>query len=127
VKRILVGCNFTKTYASKVKLELLIGNFQDRAYIGGEAPSGDRIPNSTSSYPGSKFIQAHVGQVFYLRDAMVEILYTLESYAPGDLTYYNTPSLIFTVELAGQTFNFLGDAPNDACKIAHAMYGYDKF
>lgn len=116
---------FTKTYASKVKLELLIGNFPDIAYIGGEAPSGDRIPNSTNSYPGSKFIQAHVGQVFHLRDAMVEILYTLESYAPGDLTYYNTSSLIFTVELAGQTFNFLGDASNDACKIAHAMYGKD--
>ncbi len=117
---------FTKTYASKVKLELLIGNFPDRAMLsGGESPSGDRIPKSTSSYPGSKWIQAHVGQVFHLRDATVEILYTLESYAPGDLTYYNTSSMIFTVELAGQTFNFLGDASNDACKIAYSMYGED--
>ena len=115
---------FTKNYASKVKLELLIGNFPDRAVLtGGGAPSGDRIPSSTSSYPGSKWIQAHVGQVFYLRDATVEILYTLESYAPGDLAWYNTSSLIFTVELAGQTINFLGDASNDSCKIVYDMYG----
>ncbi len=115
---------FTKNYASKVKLELLIGNFPDRAVlVGGGAPSGDRIPNSTVSYPGSKWIQAHVGQVFHLRDAEVEILYTLESYAPGDLAYYNTASLIFTVKLGGQTLNFLGDASNDSCKIVYTMFG----
>lgn len=117
---------FTKRYASRVKLELLIGNFPDRAVLfDGEGPSGDRIPASTASYPGSKWIQAHVGQVFHLRDAKVEILYTLESYAPRDLAYYNTSSMVFTVELADQTFNFLGDASNDACKIVYEMYGTD--
>lgn len=115
---------FTKNYASKVKLELLIGNFPDRALLAdGEAPSGDRIPDSTTSYPGSKWIQAHVGQVFYLRDAKIEILYTLESYAPKALDYYNTSSIIFTVELGGQTLLMLGDASQDACKITYQMYG----
>ena len=114
---------FTKSYASKVKLELIVGNFPSREKVGTATTRGDRIPPTTASYPGSKFIQAHVGQEYYLRDAKIEMLYTLESYAPRDLSIYNTTSLIFTVELGGQIFLMLGDATQDACMIAYQMYG----
>ena len=59
---------------------------------------------------------------FFLRDAKVEILYTLESLAPAEFTY-NTSSLIFKLELGGQTFLMLADATQDACRIAYSMYG----
>ena len=107
--------SFTKIYASKVKLELLIGNFPseqtkvDNGMGAGAGPSGGRIPSSVSSYPGSKFIRAHVGQEFFLRDAKVEMLYTLESLVPRKSDDYNTTSLIFTVQLGGQTALMLGD------------------
>ena len=119
---------FTKHYASKVKLELLVGNFpsdetQLEADDSTEAPSGNRIPPSVASYSGAKFVPAHVGQEYFLRDAKVEILYTLESFSPRLLSYYNTSSLIFTIELAGQTFLMLGDASQDGCQIAYKMYG----
>ena len=121
--------SFTKTYASKVKLELLIGNFPsgktkvDNGMGIGEGPSGDRIPNSVSSYPGSKFIRAHAGQEFFLRDAKIEILYTLESLIPRKISQYNTTSLIFTVQLAGQTALMLGDVTADGGNIVYKMYG----
>ncbi len=120
---------FTKTYASKVKLDLLIGNFPsqetkaDNGMNIGEGPSGDRIPNSVSSYPGSKFIRAHVGQEYFLRDAKVEILYTLESLLPRKIIDYNTTSLIFTIKLAGQTFLMLGDVTADGGNIVYKMCG----
>ena len=118
---------FTQTYASKVKLELMICNFPSKTAKaeGGlsDGPDADQIPNLVSSYPGAKFINAHAGQVYHLRDAKVEILYTLESFAPGVLDQYNTCSLIFKVELGGQSFLMLGDATQDACQIAYNMYG----
>jgi len=119
---------FTSTYASKVKLELLICNFPSETAkvesgLGEDAgPSGDRIPGSLSAYPGAKLMKAHVGQEYFLRDAKVEILYTLESLAPAEFTY-NTSSLIFKLELGGQTFLMLADATQDACRIAYSMYG----
>ena len=121
--------SFTKTYASKVKLELLIGNFPsektkvDNGMGAGAGPSGGRIPYSVSSYPGSKFIRAHVGQEFYLRDAKVEILYTLESLVPRKSDDYNTTSLIFTVQLGGQTALMLGDVTDTGGNIVYKMCG----
>ncbi len=119
---------FTRDYASKVNLELLICNFPSqkaKVESGQEdaAPSGDRIPSSISSYPGAKIIKAHVGQEYFLRDAKVEILYTLESFVPAEFDQYNTCSLVFKVALAGQTFLMLGDATQDACRITYSMYG----
>lgn len=119
---------FSETYASKVNLELLIGNFpSDEARLDGglgtEGSGGPKTMNYVYNYKGAEFIKAHTGYQFHLRDAKVEILYTLESYAPGVLSYFNTSSLIFTIEIAGQKFNILGDASNYGCDIAQKMYG----
>ncbi len=119
---------FSDTYASRVNLELLIGNFpSDEARLEGglgtEGSGGPKTMNYVNSYKDAEFIKAHTGYQFFLRDAKVEVLYTLESYAPGVLSYFNTSSLIFTIEIAGQKFNILGDASNYGCDIAQKMYG----
>ena len=119
---------FAETYSSKVKLELMIGNFpSDEARaeggLGTEGGGGPKTMNYVYNFKGAEFIKAHTGYQFHLRDAEIEILYTLESYAPGVLSYFNTSSLIFTIEIAGQKFNILGDASNYACDIAQKMYG----
>ncbi|MBR3823272.1 MAG: MBL fold metallo-hydrolase [Kiritimatiellae bacterium] len=118
---------FSTSYASKVKLEMLIGNFpsqeaRDEGGISTEGGSGPQTMKCVQSYKDAEFVKAHVGQEYFLRDAKVEILYTLESFAPGVLTYFNTSSLIFTVEIGGQRFLIPGDASNNACTIASKMY-----
>lgn len=119
---------FSKNYASKVKLELIIGNFpSEEARIAGglgtDGSGGPKLLTYTSRFAGAKFIKTHVGQKFYLRDAEIEILYTLESYAPGVLDYFNTSSLVFTVDLGGQRFLVTGDASNAALNVTTKMYG----
>ena len=120
---------FCSSYGSKVNVELVIGNFpsdETRAEggLGTEGDSGPRIMDHIGKYlKNTKFIKAHVGQKFFLRNAEIEMLYTLESYSPGKLDYFNTSSLIFTVDIADQRFLILGDASNIACTVAHSMYG----
>lgn len=119
---------FTEVYASKVNLELVIGNFpSDEARIAGglgtEGSAGPTIISNVSKYKGAEYIKPHVGYQFHLRDAEIEVLYTIESYAPGALTYFNTSSIVFTVKIAGQQFLILGDASNDALTITSSMYG----
>lgn len=124
------GCyyKFTDTYASKVKLEYVIGNFpSDEARIEGgvenEGGAGPNIEKRVSKYDGAKFIKTHVGHEFFIRNARIEVLYTLESYGPRILDYLNTSSLICRVEIGGQVFNITGDASNHGCDIARRMYG----
>lgn len=119
---------FSKDYAAKVKVELIIGNFpSEEARIAGglgtDGSAGPKVLTYTSRFAGAEFIKAHVGQKFHLRDAEIEILYTLESYAPGVLDYFNTSSLVFTVDLGGQRFLVTGDASNAALDITTKMYG----
>ena len=119
---------FTEIYANRVKLELMIANFpSDEACTevvsGATGASGTKSMNYVKKYKGAEFIKTHVGHTFFIRDAKIEMLYTAESYAPAILDHYNTSSLIFTVELAGQKFNILGDATHYACDITHKMYG----
>ncbi len=122
---------FSDLFSQKVKLELLVGNFpsddaREEAEIGTEGGSGGvngDIMTDLKKFSGAKFLKVHAGQVLYLRDAKVEVLYTHESYAPRSLSYFNTSSLVFSLEIAGQKFMILGDASNDACNIVNKMYG----
>ncbi|MBR7185421.1 MAG: MBL fold metallo-hydrolase [Clostridia bacterium] len=119
---------FAQNYYNRVTLEQMIGNFpsdeaREDGGLGSEGSGSSKIMKYVSNFKGAKFIKAHVGQEFFLRDAKVEILYTLESYAPNTLSYFNTSSLIFTLEIAGQRFLILGDASNNACTITQKMYG----
>lgn len=118
---------FSQDYADKVKLDYVIGNFpSSEARLAGGLGTEDAGPKLiayTSRFAGAKFLRAHTGYVFHLRDATVEILYTLESFAPKVIDYYNTCSLVFTVDIAGQRFLVTGDASNDSLGIVNAMFG----
>ncbi len=119
---------FSDAYASKVKLELMIANYPSASVMteGGYTYEVDvctKLKARTALFEGARFINTHVGQEFYLRDAKIEILYTLESFSPDVLSYFNDTSMVFTVELGGQKVNVLGDAGEDACQIVQKMFG----
>ncbi len=123
-----VLAQFSSTYASKVKLEMMIANYPSKEFLTASDPEypageGDKLKTQTEKFKDAKFIRAHVGQEFYLRDARIEILFTLDSLTPDVLDNYNTISLIFTVELGGQKINVLGDADEKSCQIALKMFG----
>lgn len=119
---------FCKVYADRVKVEMFMGNFpgKDVREAGGlsDGMSSTKIISyMTENFPGTPFLKNRVGQELYIRDAKIEILYTLDSYLPRNLTYLNTSSMIFTMEIGGQRFLITGDASQDACLITHSMYG----
>ena len=61
----------------------------------------------------------HVGQIFYLADVKLDILYTIESFAPKTCNALNTSSLTikFTFD-SGDTFLMTGDTTGNGMEIA---------
>lgn len=81
---------FTEVYASRVNLELVVGNFpSDEARaaggLGTEGSGGTKVMNYVANYKDAEFLKAHAGYEFHLRDAEIEILYTLESFGAQDV------------------------------------------
>ncbi len=120
-------CQFSTIFTKAIKLERVIANFPTREVCaeGGISDGGGYVYvlDYIKDYPGCEFIPAHVGQKFHIRDAVIEILYTHESYSPRKLTDYNTCSLVLTVDVGGQRFFVTGDATNDVALILDSMYG----
>lgn len=114
-------------YANRINIEQVIANFpSDQSYVdSGYDITGtrDKLLNMAAKNSKNGVIKAHVGHVYYLGGAVVEMLYTYESHLPGDIEAFNTSSLVFTVDIAGQRFLVTGDATNQACTITANMYG----
>lgn len=120
--------SFATQYAKKVTVERVIGNFpSDQTRLDGglatDGSNGPAVVETAKVNFKTDFIKTHVGHKFHLRNAEIEILYTLESYLPRKLDYFNTSSLVFTVAIGGQRFLITGDASEHACTIVSKMYG----
>ena len=117
--------NFSNTYSSLVKVEKFILN-RPSSNVGSASDEGyswSTVYQAMNKFSGAEIIKAHPGQVFYLCNATVKILYTLELYAPKDLTYFNTSSLALSVEVNGFKMMWLGDVSEDANSIMCKAYG----
>ncbi len=120
--------SFATQYGKRVKVERVIGNFpSDQTRLDGglaeDGANGPAVMETARVNFGTDFIKTHVGYKFHLRNAEIEFLYTLESYMPRKLDYFNTTSLVFTVTIGGQRFLITGDASEHACTIIGKMYG----
>lgn len=120
--------NFADNHSREVTVERVIGNFpsdqtrRDGGLIDDGALGASVMETAKVNFQ-TDFIKTHVGYKFYLRNAEIEFLYTLESYMPRKLDYFNTTSLVFTVTIGGQRFLITGDASEHACTIISKMYG----
>ncbi len=119
------GCfyNFSRNYAHLVKLKYFISNLPLEGMSTDTATSMQRTLNAVRDFSGAKLIQAHVGQVYHFADARIEILYTLDSFVPGSLNYFNTTSLSLHLDLGGQRFLVLGDTSNEAAGVLYSTCG----
>ncbi len=117
--------HFSKNYASMVTVERFILN-RPATGVGSASTEGSSwatIKEAMDKFPGAKITKAHPGQVFYIRNAVVKILYTLELFAPKDLTYFNTSSLLCSVEISGFKMMITGDLSEDGSRIVSRAYG----
>lgn len=73
---------------------------------------------------GSVVYNVRVGQVFYVADLQMDILYTIDSFAPKICNALNTCSLVIKMTFnSGDTFLMTGDATGNGLEICAQMYG----
>lgn len=78
-------------------------------------------------WPEMKIITCHTGQEYYIADATIEILHTVEDYFPKkaeELTgMINDVSVAFKIKIAGQEIMILGDSGASASAELVNMWG----
>ena len=75
---------------------------------------------------GATYHQVHVGQVFYFADLTMEIMFTIESFAPNTCNALNTTSTVMRMQFGGEggtTYLSTGDATGNGMEICSDMYG----
>ncbi|MBR5222650.1 MAG: hypothetical protein IKV81_00590 [Clostridia bacterium] len=82
----------------------------------------------TQYYPNVPKIRTYTGDKYYIRNAVIEILFSYENLFPsnfdnGDFEDLNAASLIFTVDVGGQSIMVTGDVENSGMKFAARNYG----
>lgn len=103
---------FTQSYAPAVKLEKLLINFTNgtQCRAGGTGTTYiTGVMDCSTFYPDLDIIKVHPGQIFYLRDAEIRVLYTMDLFEPATLTDFNDSSVVCTVSLGGQKLMQTGD------------------
>ena len=116
------------TASSKYTIELVIRNTPTETDSKGAENSSTSkqiaIENTLKSR-GVSLLKTHPGQVYYIRDAKITVLYNLEMFVPSNFTYFNTSTTVTKLELAGQSFMMLGDCSEDGSRIIVKTYDKD--
>ncbi len=75
---------------------------------------------------GAQMQSLHVGQVWHIADLEMEVLYTIESYAPDAANAMNTTSNVIRMQFGGENgtvYMSTGDATGHGMEICTKMYG----
>ncbi len=126
--------SFLANYSTKVKIESILFNFPSVAdsKVANDETIKDysSILGSISSYyPKTPVYKIHTGQQYNIADALVEVYYTHEDFVAKGRTIasvknnWNNTSCIFSVDIAGQRFMFLGDCQETGNNLTAAIYG----
>lgn len=114
---------FAPRYKGKVIIEQLIFNFPGAdTYLDMKGSPNTTVKTSLSAYENCRIIKAHAGQKFFIRNAVVEILSTLESYLPKKTTIFNNTSLAFTVDIEDERLMFLGDISDEIAEVLYDTF-----
>lgn len=127
---------FSELYGDDVTVEQVIVNLPNAethtAFIDGKLKAGlnadangtyiGRIQDAVAEFKGAKYIEAHPGQKYYIRDAVVDMLYTWEL-ERAMIDRMNSASLVFTVELGETRTTVLGDCGPSSSKVLTDLYG----
>ena len=118
-------CVFAKKYSESVTVERFLFNFPGDSQCTTKSGYGEGaiVKGSIRKYyPAAVIHKVHAGQVFYIRNATVRILLTLEVMQPHTLTYYNNTSVVMQIEAEDVKTLFLGDCGSDEQKDLLKFY-----
>ena len=114
---------FAPRYKNIVTFEQVVFNFPGiDTCIDMNATVNRTIKTAMSAYENCKIIKAHAGQKFFIRNAVVEILCTIESYLPKSTTIFNNTSLSFTVDIEGERLMFAGDISDELAEVLYDTF-----
>lgn len=122
--------NFTKNYSDKVTIEKFIWNYPTEQTFNMNDQILTQKVNMLSyvqSYPDAQIIEAHPGQVYYIRNMKFEMLSTLDLLPWQDVPFFNNTSLVLRMEFAGNVITMMGDCgPVEAGILLNAYGDYLK-
>lgn len=119
---------FASAYADKVTVEQIVYNYPTAESFTLSDTSTGHITKTlqhAAYFEGAEIIEAHPGQVFYLRDLVIEILYTWDLYPSNTIDYMNNSSLVFTItfdDADSTQMIHLGDCGPYTSRILMLMY-----
>jgi len=98
-------------------------NEYGKNWSSGEGKSDTSV--ATAKVLGATLHQIHVGQVYYLANVEMEVLYTIESFAPNTCNALNTSSIVTRMKFTddGTTYMSTGDATGYGMEICADMFG----
>lgn len=118
-------------YEDEVNIERVICNLPSDEQIA-KSDEDTELGSKMSSYrsllrqaknEGAVIHKAHAGQVFKLRDATLEVMYTYDLYCDKEITLFNNTSVVTRLTLGGQTVMITGDMQGDAADAMIDIYG----
>lgn len=116
--------SFARTYQNQVRIESVIKNMPASAtYKESNTWEDLNTHKVADALPDCKVIKAHTGMKFFLRNAEVEILCTIDSILPTPVKIFNDTSIVFMVTIEGERMLFTGDMGDDVAKFMVPMYG----
>ena len=124
--------SFFKSYGDKLTVERFICNFpaieQLKDNWANEREGNENYVKMMreflyTSFPNVPIVKAHPGQEFNLRNAKINILYTVDVY-DKKLDDFNNTSVVFKLEAEGKSMLFLGDY-DDKGDIMSKLYTAD--
>lgn len=117
---------FAEKYAGQVQVDQLLWNLPNDVEMNGgsesEAKNRTRIRDAAEKL-GATTAKVFSGQVWYIGDAVVEILCGVDLVAPQSFEDYNNSSIICSVELGGQKMMQLADCGPLQSPILTSLYG----
>ena len=124
-----LAIEFLKTYGDRIVLDTVAYNFPPFASITIKHEDAARMGAFAEEFQalaaalGANTLLLHTGQRFWLEDAMVEVLYTPDDFAPAAYPWGNHTSCAFRFTLGGKTFLVLGDCEKGLCQFMADVYG----
>ena len=142
----MIFTKFCETYGkdAKLRFDMLLANFaSDTECINVYNPESyvetnleslqDKVTDRDGDGKGFDYVKIHTGEVYYMANAKMEVLYTHEDIWPQRMYYFNNSSSIFRITLdstngkgvvdKSHTTVWLGDLERVGSKCLRAMYG----
>ncbi len=132
---------FAQHYADQVTLETVILNWPNQASFQEMLDPArgvkqkmthyvDLMQDAIAKFDGVQMVEAHAGQTYYIRDAVVNVLMTWELQTELDWKWTsinegNSISLITTVDIGGERIVMLGDCGKSCTDAMELLYTAD--